>query len=562
LLDKVPETMNEPQRLADVTSQHSGIGNEELSRRNKDHLDLALSSARMGTWDWYLLDRSMHWDERMHALFGLPPSTFGGRYEQFMEMIHAEDRQQVAREFAQAVERRAEYDGEFRVVWPTDGSVHTLRARSKVVCDNQGKAVFMTGLSWDVSERYQMENALARERFLLKMLMDTLPDHIYFKDRESRFIAVNRATAELFGFADPAHVLGKTDADIFAREHAQAALRDEQEIVRTGQPLVNMEEKETWPDGHETWVSTSKLPLRDPNGHIIGTFGLSRDITEKKRAEEKLAALAKELREKNEALEQDLEMARELQQAMLPHRYPHFPHHASEEEIAVRFYHFYQPSMSVSGDFFQVLKLSDTKAGIFICDVMGHGVRAALVASTVSALVGQLRDYLGDPGEFLCRLNRALRSTLEYYSEAPLFASAFYLLADLEKGELRYANAGHPNPLRIHRERDRTDTYPLNGSKHGPALGLFDDALYPNSQCELSPHDTLLLFTDGLYEVEGPGGDIYDYRRLLEAVSRHRELPAFQLCHEVIEEVQRFSAGRHFSDDACLVAMEVGPISV
>ena len=554
--------MNEPQRLANATSQHSGIGHEELSRWNKDQLYLALSSARMGTWDWYLLDRSMHWDERMHALFGLAPSTFGGRYEQFLEMIHAEDRQQVAREFAQAVERCAEYEGELRVVWPTDGSVHTLRARSKVVCDNQGKPVLVTGVSWDISERSKMENALARERFLLKTLMDSLPDHIYFKDTESRFIAVNRATATLFGFKDPADVLGKSDADLFAREHAQAALRDEEEILRTGQPLVNMEEKETWPDGHETWVSTSKLPLRDPNGHIIGTFGLSRDITEKKRAEEKLAALARELREKNEALEQDLEMARELQQAMLPHRYPHFPHHASEEEIGVRFYHFYQPSMSVSGDFFQVLKLSDTSVGIFICDVMGHGVRAALVASTVSALVGQLRDYLGDPGEFLCRLNRALRSTLEFYSEAPLFASAFYLLADLEKGELRYANAGHPNPLRIHRERDSTNAHPLNGSQHGPALGLFDDAVYPNSHCELSPHDTLLLFTDGLYEVEGPTGEIYDYRRLLEAVSRRRELPAVQLCHEVIEEVQRFSAGRQFSDDACLVAMEVGPISI
>jgi len=554
--------MNEPQRLTNATSQHSGIGNEELSRRNNDQLYLALSSARMGTWDWYLLDHSMQWDERMHALFGLAPSTFSGRYEQFLQIIHAEDRQQVAGEFAQAVKRRAEYDGEFRVVWPTDGTVHTLKARSKVVCDNQGKPLLVTGVSWDVSERSQMENALARERFLLKTLMDTLPDHIYFKDRESRFIAVNRATAALFGFEDPADVLGKTDADLFAREHAQAALHDEQEILRTGQPLVNLEEKETWPDGHETWVSTSKLLLRDPNGHIIGTFGLSRDITEKKRAEEKLAALARELGEKNEALEQDLEMARELQQAMLPHRYPHFPLHASKEEIAVRFYHFYQPSMSVSGDFFQVLKLSDTSAGIFICDVMGHGVRAALVASTVSALVGQLRDYLGEPGEFLCRLNRALRSTLEYYREAPLFASAFYLLADLEKGELRYANAGHPNPLRIHRERDRTDTYPLNGSEHGPALGLFDDAVYPNSHCELSPHDTLLLFTDGLYEVEGPTGDIYEYRRLLEAVSRRRDLPAFQLCHEVIEEVQSFSAGRHFSDDACLVAMEVGPISI
>jgi serine phosphatase RsbU (regulator of sigma subunit) len=105
--------------------------------------------------------------------------------------------------------------------------------------------------------------------------------------------------------------------------------------------------------------------------------------------------------------------------------------------------------------------------------------------------------------------------------------------------------------------RDRAETYPLNGSKHGPALGLFGDAVYPNSHCELSPHDRLLLFTDGLFEVEEPGGDIYDYRRLLEAVNRRRELPAFQLCQEVIEEVERFSEGRHFSDDVCLVAMEV-----
>ena len=552
--------MNEPHQPAIAMSEHSGTGKEELSRRNEDQLYLALSSARMGTWDWDLLDHSMHWDERMNALFGLAPSTFSVRYEQFLEMIHAEDRQQVASEFAQALERRAEYNGEFRVVWPTDSSVHTLRARSKVNCDKQGKPVGVTGVSWDVSERSQMENALARERFLLKTLMDNLPDHIYFKDRDSRFIAVNRAMAALFGLEDPSDVLGKTDSDLFAPEHAKAALRDEQEILHTGQPLVNMEEKETWPDGHETWVSTTKLPLRDPNGHIIGTFGLSRDITEKKRAEAKLAALAEELREKNEALEQDLEMARELQQAMLPHRYPRFSHDASKEESAVRFYHFYQPSMSVSGDFFEVLKLSDTSVGVFICDVMGHGVRAALVASTISALVGQLRDYLADPGEFLSRLNRALRSTLEY-SEVPLFASAFYLLADLEKGELRYANAGHPNPLRVHCASDRAETYPLNGNKHGPALGLFEDAVYPNSQCELSPHDTLLLFTDGLFEVEGPGGDIYDYRRLLEAVNRRRELPAFELCQEVIEEVQRFSAGRRFSDDVCLVAMEVGPMS-
>src|SRR5258707_1140279 len=223
--------MNEAQQPAMATSEPSGIGDEELSLRNQDQLYLALSSARMGTWDWYLLDHSMHWDERMHALFALAPSTFGGRYEQFLEMIHAENRQQVVREFAQALERRAEYDGEFRVVWPTDGSVHALRARSKVVCDNQGEPVRVTGVSWDVSERSQMENALARERFLLKTLMDSLPDHIYFKDREKRFIEVNHATAALFGLEDPADVLGKTNADEFTRQHSQAALRTDNDIL-------------------------------------------------------------------------------------------------------------------------------------------------------------------------------------------------------------------------------------------------------------------------------------------------------------------------------------------
>ena len=169
--------MNEPQPPAIAKSKDSGIGDEEVLLRNKDQLYLALSSARMGTWDWYPLDHSMHWDA--DALFGLAPSTFGGRYEQFLEMIHTENREQVAREFAQALERRAEYD-EFRVVWPTDGSVHTLRARSKVVCDNQGQPVLVTGVAWDVSERSRMEDALARERFLLKTLMDSLPDRIYF----------------------------------------------------------------------------------------------------------------------------------------------------------------------------------------------------------------------------------------------------------------------------------------------------------------------------------------------------------------------------------------------
>jgi diguanylate cyclase (GGDEF)-like protein/PAS domain S-box-containing protein len=123
--------------------------------------------------------------------------------------------------------------------------------------------------------------------FLLQTLMDHVPDSIYFKDLGSRFTRINRYAAERFGLGNPALAIGRTDFDIFTEEHAAEALRDEQEIIRTGQPLVNIEEKETLPGGVR-WVSTTKLPLRDREGNIVGTFGISRDITERKLAEEQL----------------------------------------------------------------------------------------------------------------------------------------------------------------------------------------------------------------------------------------------------------------------------------
>jgi diguanylate cyclase (GGDEF)-like protein/PAS domain S-box-containing protein len=123
---------------------------------------------------------------------------------------------------------------------------------------------------------------------LVETLMDNVPDAIYFKDRQSRFTRINRYAADRFGIGDPELAIGRTDFDFFTDEHAAQAMRDEQEIMRTGQPLVNVEEKETLPDDQVRWVSTTKLPLRDRDGNIIGTFGISRDITERKKAEEQL----------------------------------------------------------------------------------------------------------------------------------------------------------------------------------------------------------------------------------------------------------------------------------
>jgi phosphoserine phosphatase RsbU/P len=524
----------------------------------QDRLKLALASAEMGTWDWDIPADSMWWDERMHTLFGLASNTFKGRHEDFLKMIHERDRERIRAEFARALSTGTAVDTEFEIKWPSDGSVHLLRIRSNMHCDSSAKTERIVGVAWDITERRETELALAKERNLLTTLMENLPYNIYFKDLDSRFIAVSRACAEWHGKKDPSRVVGLTDRDLFSGEHAETALADEREIMRTGIPIVDYEEKETWPDKEDTWVSTTKMPLRNAEGKIIGTFGISRDITEKKRAAEKLARLAEELRAKNESLEQDLEMARELQCALMPQRFPNFPHGVNEEESAVRFYPYFRPSMSVSGDFFDVLDISDERAGLFICDVMGHGVRAALVAAIVRSVVSELRPLWTKPGELLLAINRAMLGTFKG-SDIILFASAFYVVADLSKGQLRYANAGHPNPLHLARKEAATvaSAGPLMAKSPGPALGLFEEAKYETSHCKLSQRDVVLLFTDGLFEVEGAAGELYDYQQLSTAVGNRADLPIVELCRGVIDEVQQFSATQKFNDDVCLVAMDI-----
>ena len=137
-------------------------------------------------------------------------------------------------------------------------------------------------------ENMRLFQRMNHERDLLHALMDNIPDAIYFKDTKSRFLRATKALAEKTGLPNPDDLIGKTDFDLFTKEHAQQAFDDEQKILKTAIPKIGIEEKETWPDKHITWVSTTKMPLRDNNGAIIGTFGVSRDITKRKAMEEAL----------------------------------------------------------------------------------------------------------------------------------------------------------------------------------------------------------------------------------------------------------------------------------
>ena len=145
-----------------------------------------------------------------------------------------------------------------------------------------GGHAFVLGKANDELEERVQERTkeLAHEQLLLSMLMDNMPDTIYFKDMQSRFTRINRAQAKVLGAQSPDQAIGKTDSDFFTPEHAQAALADERRILDSGQDLISKTERIRRADGKFRWVTATKVPLRDARGTMVGLVGISRDITE------------------------------------------------------------------------------------------------------------------------------------------------------------------------------------------------------------------------------------------------------------------------------------------
>jgi PAS domain S-box-containing protein len=164
------------------------------------------------------------------------------------------------------------------------------------IVDAFGKVIGYRGITRDMTARRQAEAALAYERFLLNTLLQYSTDFIYFKDAQSRFIRISHALAKYFNLNSPGEAVGHSDSDIFAPEQAQQYLADEQEVMRTGKPVVNKEEEQVTASGEKKWLLTSKVCLRNASGDVVGTFGISRDITLRKQAEMTLQ-LAKEAAE-------------------------------------------------------------------------------------------------------------------------------------------------------------------------------------------------------------------------------------------------------------------------
>jgi sigma-B regulation protein RsbU (phosphoserine phosphatase) len=411
-------------------------------------------------------------------------------------------------------------------------------------------------------ERQVERVALVAEKENYYGIFDHLIEGIFRTTPDGHYVMANIALARIYGYDSPADLIANI-TDIAHRLYVDIGRRDEFiELMQGNDIITGFESRIYRKDNTIIWISENCRAVRNAEGKVMYYEGTVEDITERKYAEEQIKRATNELtrsreemRTKNQLMEENLRMAREIQLTMLPQQYPIFPDEVPAEQSAFQFVHRYQSAETVSGDFFAVSALTNDEAGVLICDVTGHGIRAALVTAMIRALAEELKPCAREPGFFLKKLNSDLFNILKT-TGSPMLTTAFYFVANWQTGLLRFANAGHPKPLLVRRS-EGTITPLSNASGHSqPALGLFEDPPYQTTEIKIVPGDLVMLFTDGLYEVQGGNEELYSQQRLMLDLKALIHRPVDKLFDELLAMIRNFSVSREFEDDVCLVAMD------
>ena len=246
----------------------------------------------------------------------------------------------------------------------------------------------------------------------------------------------------------------------------------------------------------------------------------------------------------NARLEKELQMAKEIQQILIPQR---------RNLAGFRFFAHYVPEIDVGGDFFDLWEIGRGQLGLFISDVMGHGVSAAFVTVFIKTVVEEIRGQINDPGELLAMLNTRFDRLIS--SQLFMFATAFCAIIDLSENTLSCANAGHPFPFLL--KRDEGICEPIGNEYAGKGLGLAPNSVYRTHEYPFDDLSRVLLYTDGVYEIKNRQGEEFSRDRLKSVLLEQVAQPTPVLVDNVLASINQFSDGTEKDDDMTLVAIDV-----
>ncbi|CAA6679411.1 MULTISPECIES: SpoIIE family protein phosphatase [unclassified Lentimonas] len=386
----------------------------------------------------------------------------------------------------------------------------------------------------------------ASPKRLFESLMEQTADRIYIKDKQSRFVAVSQALADMHGFADRHELEGKTDFDLFSIEHAQQAFDDEQKIIETDKPLINIVEKETWPDGSTTWVTSSKAPLHLNSGKLAGILGISRDITDQKLAQEKLAQSEQRLREQNAIMSADYESAHKVQSVMIPGRVPKIKN--------INIAYLWKPMTAVGGDLVNFPRNPNNCLLFYLGDVCGHGVTAAFYTVLLKYLTAHQGEvYQDDPAAFLNAVNKEITGLLKSGFVTGM-AGHFSRREEDGSRTLHLSNCGHPLNLVY---RAATKTIESIFLPTGMVMGLPGGTASDKFNLKLEKGDRFYTYTDGILEASNPAGEEFSRQGLEDCLLQHADQPIQETLNILYKTVEEFTGTTDQQDDITLLAFEL-----
>jgi sigma-B regulation protein RsbU (phosphoserine phosphatase) len=304
-------------------------------------------------------------------------------------------------------------------------------------------------------------------------------------------------------------------------------------------------------DGTPFWNRLSITPVADSSGAVTHFIGVQSDVTAEKEARDALQEANRRLEAAGEALRQDLQAAADLQRALLPAELPSF--------AGLSFTYQFRPSTDVGGDALNVIPLDDEHVAIYMLDVAGHGVAAALLSVTLTHMLSPIPDRsflyrssgagqtIASPAEVVSRLNTHFLSS----PGAPGYFTMIFGLLEKGTGVFRYVAAGHLGPILVAPGRT-----PAPGETGGIPVGLLPTATYEEHVIALAPGDRLFFFTDGIMEAENRSEEEFGVERLLDALGANRGLSLNEAVASIMDRIEQWSAPDGPTDDASILAIE------
>ena len=516
----------------------------------------ALKAAEEGVYCWEITKDQIYYTEQCLRMMKWPDNSLAPNiFTNVDRLIHEEDRAFFRSEVQKYLlnPMASPLRVEVRLLHQCSRGWRWIRVNGLLERDDAKNPERLVGVWVDITRRKMADLHAMEDRDLFRTLIDYLPDNIFFKNRDSRFVLANRSTIEKMGVPTPADIVGRGDKNFFSAETAEVARHEEEEVMRTGVPITNRIHREEWKGGGSSWCKLSKFPWYASDGTVKGIVGIASDVTELVETQHRFRRMAEQLDERNRALVKEISLAREIQQALQPERIPArtWRDDASGIERFARFHHIYQPSEGVAGDCFHVFPVGESAVGMLICDVMGHGVRAALIASMLRGLMEQVSNLADTPALLLSSLNRQL---CHIFSKAniTMFASACYLYLDLAKRRLTLSGAGHPAPIVV----PPTGRAFLPPIPRSAALGLIETAMYRESELPLEDGLKLMLYTDGLTEAQNPAGDELGVERVLTHLQYVAPDNVRDMIDSVLSCMHTFTDLAGQNDDLCLLGVE------